>query len=56
MLENISDKERELTKGMPDQVAIGFIKAKRKADDPVGTQGLMDFISEAFDQGRYGRT
>lgn len=48
MLKGLSPEEKELVKGMPDEVAIGFIKAHRKAKDPVGTQGIADWLEEMF--------
>ena len=37
---NPSKEEKELTKNMPDQVAIGYIKAKRKKEgNPVPNIG-----------------
>lgn len=45
-LEGITDEEREMTKGMPDQVAIGVIKAHRakKQDTPDILAGLAEMF------------
>lgn len=43
-LEGITDEEREMTKGMPDQVAIGVIKAHRARQNPDIPQGIADLF------------
>lgn len=51
MLEGLTAKERELTAGMPDQVAIGFVKARRAELGPKTLAWLMDIFGPATDGG-----
>lgn len=51
MLKNLSPEEEKLVKGMPDEVAIGFLKAHRKTKGgiPDGTvEGMTAFLEEIF--------
>lgn len=56
MIAGLSAEERQLVEGMPDEVAKGFVEARRKAKgDSSPYDGMGGFFEEIFKQARPGR-